>query len=253
MVQVKAGRARKRHVQQELFRHGGKRAGAGRPAKGPRPSERHERRPALRASQPVHVVLRTVAGFGSLRRRHAYQAIREATIAAAKHEGFRIVHVSIQGTHLHLIVEASDRMTLARGVQGFEISAAKHLNRMTSTASGGRRKGKVFADRYHATILATPRQVRNTLAYVLNNWRRHREDRRGVAAAWQMDPFSSGAVFDGWKEREHHPFVPPLPPTYRALIVWCPKSWLLTTGWRRHGLISQWEVPKGNPALPRRR
>src|SRR5665811_955716 len=93
MVQVKAGRVRKRHLQQELFRHGGKRAGAGRPAKGKRASERHERRLVVRASQPVHVVIRTVSDVRSLRRRLAYQAIREATIAAAKHEGFRIVHV----------------------------------------------------------------------------------------------------------------------------------------------------------------
>ena len=72
MVQVRAGRARKRHVQQELFRHGGKRAGAGRPPKkGRRPSERHERRLAVRASQPGHVVIRAEAEVGSLRRRLA--------------------------------------------------------------------------------------------------------------------------------------------------------------------------------------
>ncbi len=45
------------------------------------------------------------------------------------------------------------------------------------------RKGAVFTHRYHATALTTPTQTRNALAYVLNNWRRHNEDKRGHAQA----------------------------------------------------------------------
>ena len=45
--------------------------------------------------------------------------------------------------------------------------------------------GKVFPDRYHAQIIRTPRQARHALAYVLNNWRKHGEnklaDRKGLA------------------------------------------------------------------------
>ncbi len=220
----------------------------GRPPKGPRSSERHETRPRLRSDQPVHVVLRCVPAVGRLRRRVIYQAIRWATIAMAKRHGeCRIIHVSIQGNHLHLVVEARHRIALARGMQAFQISAAQRINRAFLRAGGERRTGQVFADRYHATILSSPRQVRHALAYVLNNWRRHGEDRHGIARHWTMDPYSSGVYFDGWKEREGQRFIPPLPERYEPLQVWFAKSWLLTKGWRRHGLISVAEVPKGKP------
>src|SRR3569832_1039483 len=119
-------------VQLGLFKppkkRGGKRRGAGRPANGDRPSEPHKERPFLHARHPVHFVLRTVRAVGSLRRRCVWQAIREATLTTALREDFRIVHVSLQRTHVHMIVEANDKAALARGMQGFQISAAKHLN-----------------------------------------------------------------------------------------------------------------------------
>src|SRR4051812_6466702 len=104
-------------------KRGGKRPGAGRPPKGERAGERHERRPFHDASQPVHVVLRTVKAVGSLRRRQTYHAIRRATQVAARREDFRIVHLSIQRTHVHLLVEAKSMVALASGMQGFQISA----------------------------------------------------------------------------------------------------------------------------------
>ena len=58
----------------------------------------------------------------------------------------------------------------------------------------------MFQDRYHPEVLTTPRQVRNTLAYVMNNWRRHGEDRGPVSKTWKIDPYSSAATFGGWKE-----------------------------------------------------
>src|SRR6202000_573125 len=100
---------------------GGARKGAGRPRiTSRRASERHLTRPFLATSTPVHVTIRAVPGLGCLRRPATNHAIREATIVAAKREQFRIVHLSIQNTHVHLIVEARDRMAMARGVQGFE-------------------------------------------------------------------------------------------------------------------------------------
>ena len=72
---------RKRPVQQELFRHGGKRRGAGRKPSGKRARECHAARPEFKASQPLHVVMRVVREVGSLRRRELYRALREATIA----------------------------------------------------------------------------------------------------------------------------------------------------------------------------
>src|SRR5512138_214261 len=99
---------------------GGKRRGAGRKPEGPRAGSPHKARPELNARHPVHVVLRTVAAVRSLRRRHTYQAIRWATLTTARREDFRIVHLSIQRTHLHLLVEADGKAALALGMQGFQ-------------------------------------------------------------------------------------------------------------------------------------
>src|SRR5690348_14693373 len=199
----------------------------GRPAKGPRASERHGVRPGFRASQPVHVTIRAVEGLRSLRKRHMYRAIREALITSLLRERFYVVHVSIQRTHIHLLVEAQDRMALARGMQGLQISAARHINR----AAG--RTGTVFADRYHAEIIDNRRQARHALAYVLNNWRRHGEHRKQFARTWRVDPYSSGAYFSGWRELADHDVFWPVPRSYEPLPVWLPKTWLLAEGWMR--------------------
>ncbi|HSR96788.1 MAG TPA: hypothetical protein VLM79_07060, partial [Kofleriaceae bacterium] len=77
---------------------------------GPKPKaragSRHKVRPELKARNPVHVVLRVVSAVGNLRRRLTYKAVREATLTTARREDFRIVHLSIQRNHLHLLVEA---------------------------------------------------------------------------------------------------------------------------------------------------
>ncbi len=230
-------RPRKRHVQQELFRHGGKRRGAGRPPNGPRSSERHKRRPNLRASDPVHVTIRIATDIRNLRTRDLYRAIRFATYAIAERQQdrFRIVHISIQRNHLHLLCEAVDRMALARGMQGFEVSAARRVN-----AAIGRR-GSVFTDRYHARVLNSPRSTRHALAYVLNNWRRHRLDR---GSRWLVDPFSSGISFTGWKELEGAIWMwKPSDSRYEPLLVFRPQTWLLRVGWQRAGAIRARDVP----------
>ncbi|HEY6037334.1 MAG TPA: transposase, partial [Kofleriaceae bacterium] len=115
---------------------------------------------------------------------------------------FRVVQFSVQRTHIHLLVEANDRLALAKGMQAFGISAAKHINALIRDEAGKRRRGSVFPDRYHVKILKTPRQVRNCLTYVLNNWRHHGEDQGERCRAWHLDPFSSAVTFEGWKERE---------------------------------------------------
>ena len=156
------------------------------------------------------------------------RAIHEATVIVTRHEArFRIVHISVQRTHIHLIVEAENRVALATGMQAFGISAARNINREISERTGKKRSGKVFADRYHARILKTPRQVRNTIAYVLNNWRHHGEDKLEIAKDWVLDPFSSGVAFTGWKEREDNGYSYRAPPGYLGFVVWQPSLWLL--------------------------
>jgi len=246
-------RLRKRHLQQSLlFRdpnvdgRGGKRKGAGRPPKGLRSSEPHKKRPPHDRRHPVHVTLRVVSGLGSLRKRDTYLAIREATLAVISHEGFRIVHFSVQSNHIHLLAEASGKATLSGGLQAFQISAAKHINAAITRRAGSRRRGGVFADRYHSRALTSPRAVRHAICYVLNNWRRHQEDCAQPARRWKVDPFSSGTHF-GWKERHETGLLYRPPATYFPLITWLPKTWLLREGWMRHGLISVYEVPGPAP------
>ena len=255
---------RKRHGQLELPRvrrkrdkndqwRGGARPGAGRPSfkklgLRQRASERHERRLALRANEPAHVILRVHRDIGSLRKIDVFHAIREALITVWKLEdSFHVVQFSVQRTHIHLIVEAANRHALAKGMQTFGISAAKHINALILDEHGKRRRGAVFPDRYHVKILKTPRQVRNCLTYVLNNWRHHGEDKGERSRTWHLDPFSSAVTFEGWKERESRDGQRYIqPPSYVSPLVCPPRTWLLNVGWRKYGLISAFEVPGGS-------
>jgi len=156
-----------------------------------------------------------------------YQAIREATRTVARREDFRIVHLSIQRTHIHLLVEAKGKVALAAGMQGFQISAAKHLNAAISQGRPGpRRRGTVFPDRYHAVVIASPRQARHALSYVINNWRKHAEDRGEVTRRWDVDWYSSGAMFPDWKESGENGFVLRGPSELPPMRVGVPRTWL---------------------------
>ena len=246
-MRMRKVRARKRHQQLELLNKAGTTRGdtrigkarGGRPLKGPRRAAGHRRRIRFKAYQPVHVVMRVLPEIGTLRQRLMYLAIRSASIVAARRTDARIVHISLQRTHIHLIVEAQDYRALAKLMQGFQISAAKLINRAHHKARklDGRRRGRVFADRYHCEVITSPRQMRNALGYVLNNWRKHGEDR--AARAPRVDPFSTGGQFDGWRDLRRGDAGTGDPP----LIARAATTWLLKTGWRQYGLIGCSEVP----------
>jgi REP element-mobilizing transposase RayT len=244
MASTGSRRVRKRHIQQELFKNGGKRKGAGRKPKGARAGAPHRKRPKVKPNQALHVVLRVVPAVGSLRRREMYKAIREATIIAAVRERIRIVHISLQRTHVHLLVEAKDKEALARGLQGFQISAARNINTALGDGKYRRRRGPVFTDRYHLEVITSPTQARHALGYIVNNWRKHGEDRRGIASTWLVDPFSSGISFPDWTELEGKGFMWPMRATYEPLMVRRPQSWLLQEGWKLCGPISARDVPR---------
>jgi REP element-mobilizing transposase RayT len=201
----------------------------GRPRKHGKQDPAHVTRPEVVARHPMHVVLRVVHAVGNLRTRHAYRAIRGAIARCAARADYRVVHASLQSNHLHLLVEADDKRALSRGMQGFAISAAKRLNRELR-----RRRGDVFAFRYHATAITSPTQARNAIAYVLNNWRRHRNDAR---APYRIDPYSSAEQFAGWETPHGYP------PRAEPLPCVRPSSWLLTDGWTRAGPVRTDEVP----------
>jgi REP element-mobilizing transposase RayT len=240
-------RTRKKHVQQELFRRGGKRKRAGRKPKGARAGSSHKKRPTIRANQALHVVMRVVSAVGSLRRRALYKAMRDATITAGLRERFRIVHISLQRNHIHMLAEADNKLALARGMQGFQISAARNINTILGVDRYRRRRGPVFADRYHLEVITSPTQARSTLSYVLNNWRKHCEDRCGLASTWLVDPFSSGVSFPDWKELEGKHVMWPVRAGYDPLFVRRPTSWILREGWKLCGSISARDVPSVRP------
>ncbi len=206
---------------------GGPRKGAGRPNNSGE-SVPHSARPRHSARHPVHVNWHLREGLPRLRNRTTYRAILGAFQAAKDRPGLRVNHFSVMSDHLHVIVEADDRRSLSRGLQGLAIRVAKALNRIW------RRRGSVFFERFHEHILKTPCEVRHALAYVLNNARRH-----GIRLPWGgSDPFSSAPWFDGWKViRSFTAEV--VPPVSGA------RSWLLTEGWRRHGLVDPNEIPGG--------
>ncbi len=230
-------------MQQALFKQrGGKRAGAGRPITPGRyrASEPHRERPTITKATPVHVTLRVVQPMEALRTRDAHGAVRRAMACVYRRHDCRIVGVSIEQSHVHLLVEAHDKLALARGMQALQISAAKQLNAALSKWRGlaKRRRGQVFADRYNEEVITNRRQARHAWSYVLNNWRKHREDQVPELRAFAIDPFSSASSFDGWAAPVHG-----WPPTYEPLPVRTAGSWLLRVGWRMYGLIDPRAVP----------
>lgn len=217
----------------------------GRPP-GKRRAAPHKKRPAFPSRYPLHVVLRVEPALRGLRKAKIYTALRRAVLVAGIAGRVRIVHISIQQSHVHLLVEASGKDALSRGLQGFQISAAKGINRAVGRDT--RRRGKVFSDRYHAEIIKSPNQARHALAYVLNNWRKHREDRWNGS---RVDPYSSGWQFDGWTGDDHYLLEPFEHDDEGPLIVEVPRTWLLSAGWRRHGRIDYNEVPSSGLAFAR--
>jgi hypothetical protein len=174
----------------------------------------------------VHVTLRTASGLPSFREDRIYTAVRRA-LAASSSSRFRIAQFSVQKDHLHLLVEADGAVVLPRGCQGLAIRTAKAVNRVLG------HRGAVWGDRYHARWLRTPREVRNALCYVLQNFRKH------VAGARGLDACSSAPWFTGWTTTRPLPATPsPVAPA---------RTWLARVGWLRHGRLDPLEGPP--PAL----
>ncbi len=222
----------------EPGKRGGVRTGAGRPKKAGA-GVPHRRRPVIRRRTALHVTVRVGKEVGQLRRYRMAQALAKAFRAGCRKDGFRLCHFSVQGNHIHLIVEADDAAALSRGMKAWEIRVARTINRMQG------RKGKVFPDRYHAVQLRTSRQVRNALCYVLQNARRHGLDvPRGGA-----DPFSSAWWFDGWT---HEQWRERLTPPAGEPTVAEAEGWMLRDGWRRWGAIGVDEVPPAGRAAHHR-
>lgn len=193
---------------------GGWRPGAGRKRTSPRiphVSRKSSRRAAF------HITARIAKNLPSLRASALVRRIEESFRRGCSRADFRLIHYSIQRDHLHMIVEAEDARALGRGVRGLLIRVARAANRTW------RRHGSVIAERYHHRELPTPREVRNAIAYVLRNARKHLAE---PCLADRIDPASSGRWF--WGQGSDAPAVAR------------PRFWLLAIGWQRHGPILAW-------------
>ena len=136
-----------------------------------------------------------------LRRIQAFRRIADAFYEGKERFGFRVTHCSVQGNHIHLIAEAENKVSLARGIKGLAVRIAKGVN----GALG--REGSLFAERYHVHVLKTPCEVARAVDYVLGNWFRHAGREQG---AWDYDRLSS---------------------TYDRSLVVPAQTWLLRVGW----------------------
>lgn len=203
--------ARMKAIQQELPlpQWGGARKGAGRKRRSARKNVPHRPRRRFRRGA-LHVTVRLRAEVWNLRTHRCFRALRRSFARGCERFGFGLVHFSFQGNHIHMIVEAPDHVALGRAMKGLEVRMARALNKVM------RRRGAVFADRYHAHLLVSPREAANAIRYVLENWRVHALD--GGAGSGTVDPWCSQA----WAN--HLPS-----------LVAAPQFWLLCFGLARTG------------------
>ena len=184
---------------------------------------------------PLHVTLKMKRHVWQLRSRRCFTALEKAFFAGCRRFGSRLCHFSVQHDHIHLLVEAKDKVALARALQGLAIRMARGLNRVMG------RRGAVFADRYHARSLRTPTEVRRAIVYVLGNARKHLVAIGQRPGPGWVDPYSSAVWFQGWAS------PPDTGPRPDRAPVTLPETWLLQAGYlRAGGRIRIDEAPSGH-------
>lgn len=170
----------------------------------------------------MHLTWRLKKNVTKIRRMDALEAFKKAAERAQKF-GLRILHFSILSNHIHMIAEANSNETLATGMRSFGSSFGKNLRKL----SGG--TGPVFDGRFHMRPLTTPSEMKNALAYVLQNFAKHED------LIHHYDRYSSAPYFKNWKELFGHKRGPLLEdeessPSLPKFLS-SPKSWLASVGW----------------------
>jgi REP element-mobilizing transposase RayT len=142
----------------------------------------------LHEKTAVHVTLRVRSHVPSLRSRRRFAAVVAAFRKfGASVDGFRLVHFAVLSNHLHFVVEVDSKRALSLGMQKIGHSISRRLNALSVRASGGRIStksgvaysqargwlGRVFAERYHAHVLASATEMAHAVRYVRNNAEQH--------------------------------------------------------------------------------
>jgi len=167
------------------------------------PGIAHTKRPSVSSKLPLHVTIRMEDAVWNLRSRRSFRIVEKALFAASARFA-SVCHFSVQGNHIHLLVEANDKRSLSSAMRSLGVRVARGMNRLMS------RRGRVVAHRYHARALRTPSEVRRARDYVLGNHAQYARAWRHSTPSRSIDPYSSAA------QREM--------PT--------PRTWLLRVGWR---------------------
>src|SRR5438128_555818 len=130
--------------------------------KGPKKKVRHRKREKFSGEfQPVMVTTRFLDDVCNLRNEIPYEGIKHILKIASIHLGMHILQFSVQGNHIHYVVESADSGDLSRAIQGLNVRIAKWLNRLMG------RRGKVFADRFHSKVIRTLKHAYRALQYVV--------------------------------------------------------------------------------------
>ena len=206
---------------------GGKRKRAGRKPNSSKPMVSRSTRPVLRRGT-VMITMRVCDDIPSLR--SMGRQIRRALVDRSELPGFRLIHYSIQHTHVHVVAEADDARALSNAMRRLSIHLARTINKAL-----GRRLGKVFSDRYHERVLTSPKETRNAVVYVVNNFRKHEAEAGRWLPPEFVDVHSTAMVLAGR--------------TPNALPE--PRFWLLSVGAMRAGPIDLSATPgriKSRPA-----
>ena len=152
----------------------------------------------------------------NLRANRTFSLLSEA-LGAIREKGAHLTHFSVQGNHVHLILEVEGRAMLSRVMRGFSIQAARALNALMGT------KGRVLADRYHVEVLDNPTRVRRAINYVLSNSRKRLAQFGEKLAAVLHDDYAAGPAEQ----------VPPSMVLKPSPLLTAPRTWLLRVGWLR--------------------
>jgi REP element-mobilizing transposase RayT len=164
---------------------GGQRKGAGRKPVERRKSVAHRSREHFSELLAGLATIRVEKNVYNLRSQRSYNALKRAFKGGANRFGTRLVHYSVQGNHIHAIIESPDTASLMAAMKGLSVRIAHKMNAMMG------RKGKVIGDRYHVRMLRGHRAARNAVRYVRENHRKHFAPKTNWREGQTNDVFSS--------------------------------------------------------------
>ncbi|MFT5287089.1 MAG: REP element-mobilizing transposase RayT [Planctomycetota bacterium] len=130
----------------------------------------------------MHVTVKLQGGIPNLRQKHVIEALECCFSKAKDRFEFELNAYTVMSNHFHFLVYVHSNEALRRGMQGLNIRIARTINRLFD------RKGKVFADRFHARVVRGWNAIKKALRYVVQNARKHQVS----IPAGQWDRYSSG-------------------------------------------------------------